>query len=103
MAEKNADSAVDRLLKAVTIAAESVGNVQRANGAPFGWPVILRALDRVDLEFNANGEPELPLLVDDRNKRKILPYPPMLDEDRSAFDELMTRKREEFNARTRRR
>jgi hypothetical protein len=56
-------------------------------------------LEQVEIDFSPNGEPILPKVVAEKDKRHFVDYPPMSDADRPAFDELMARKRREFNAR----
>ena len=102
-AEVLADSKLDHLLSATGQIAEGLGQVGDAAGQPFGWPVLLKGLEQVEIEFSSTGEPLLPKIVAEKDKRHFVEYPPLTDADRRAFDELMSRKRRELNARRGRR
>jgi hypothetical protein len=102
-AEVLTDAKLDHLLGATGQIAEGLGQVGNAGGQPFGWPTLLSALELVDIEFSTGGEPILPRMVAENDKRHFVEYPPLTDVDRPAFNELMTRKRQQFNARRGRR
>ena len=46
------------------------------NRRPFGWPVILEVLERIEFDFDDNGEPELPSMISDRDISKVVPQAP---------------------------
>jgi hypothetical protein len=92
-----------QLLKYSGTISEAMGNAVTGNGRPFGWPVILEVLESIEIDFDANGEPELPSMISDRDISKVVPYPPLTDADRPAYGALMARKRKESDARRRRR
>jgi len=102
-AEVLADSKLDHLLSTTGQIAEGLGQVGEAAGQPFGWPVFLKGLEQVEIEFSPTGEPVLPKVVAEKDKRHFVEYPPLTDADRPAFDELMARKRRDFNDRRGRR
>jgi hypothetical protein len=102
-AEALTDSKLEHLLSATGQIAEVLGQVGDAAGQPFGWPVLLKGLEQVAIEFLPNGEPVLPKIVAERDKRHFVEYPPLTDADRPAFDELMARKRKDFSDRRGRR
>lgn len=97
------DSKLDHLLSTTGQIAEVLGQVGDAAGQPFGWPVLLKGLEQVEIEFLPNGEPILPKIVAEKDKRHFVEYPPLTDADRPAFDELMARKRKDFGDRRSRR
>jgi len=98
LALQHADAQIDNLLRHVNTIAEALGNTVDGRGQPLDWPVLLSVFEKIPLEFGSDGEPKLPLIVDDSNRRVITPYPPIGDRDRLAFDKLMLRKRREFDA-----
>jgi hypothetical protein len=100
-AEVLTDAKLDHLLNATGRIAEGLGQTGSAGGQQFGWPVLLPALELIEIEFSDDGEPILPRMVAERDKRHFVEYPPVADEDRPAFDRLIERKRAEFNARRR--
>ena len=102
-AEALTDSKLDHLLSTTGQIAEVLGQVGDAAGQPFGWPVLLKGLEQVEIEFLSNGEPVLPKIVAEKDKRHFVEYPPLTDTDRTAFEELMARKRKDFSDRRGRR
>lgn len=97
-AEVLTDKMVDHLLSMTHRITDAFANARSAEGAKFGWPLLLKALEDFPLEFDAAGQPLLPRLISNRNKRNVMPYPPMSSTEREAFDALMLRKREQFDA-----
>ena len=91
-----------QLLKYSGTISEAMGNAVAGKGRRFGWPVILEVLEGVEIDFDNNGEPELPKMISDRDS-KVVPYPPLTDADRPAYEAVMARKRKEYDARRRRR
>lgn len=65
--------------------------------------MILEVLEGIEIDFDENGEPELPKMISNRDLSKVVPYPPFTDADRPAYDEFIARKRKEYDARRRRR
>jgi hypothetical protein len=92
-----------QLLKYSGTISEAMGNAVAGEGRRFGWPVILEVLEGVEIDFDDNGEPELPKMISDRDISRVVPYPPLTDADRPAYEALMARKRKEYDARRRRR
>ena len=92
-----------QLLKFSGTISEAMGNAVAGKGKRFGWPVILEVLEGVEIAFDENGEPELPKMISDRDIGRVVPYPPLTDADRPAYEALMARKRKEYDARRRRR
>jgi hypothetical protein len=92
-----------QLLKYSGTISEAMGNAVAGKGRRLGWPVILEVLEGVEIDFDDNGEPELPKMISDRDISRVVPYPPLTDADRPAYEALMTRKRKEYDARRRRR
>lgn len=92
-----------QLLKYSGTISEAIGNAVAGKGRQFGWPVILEVLEGVEIDFDENGEPELPKMISDRDISRVVPYPPLTDADRPAYEALMARKRKEHDARHRRR
>jgi hypothetical protein len=92
-----------QLLKYSGTISEAMGNAVAGRGRPFGWPVILEALDGVEIDFDENGRPELPQMISDRDISKVVSYPPLTDADRPTYETFMARKRKEYDARRRRR
>lgn len=92
-----------QLLKYSGTISDAMGNAVAGKGRRFGWPVILEVLEGVEIDFDEHGEPELPKMISDRDVSKVVPYPPLTDDDRPAYEALMAQKRKEYHARRRRR
>lgn len=103
VAETLTDAKLDHLLSATGRTAEGLGQTTNRAGQTFGWPVILAALEVIEVEFSDDGQPVLPRMVAAANKRHFQEYPPLTPEYQPAFDRLMERKHAEFDARRRRR
>ena len=65
-----------QLLKYGGTISEGIGNAFAGNRRPFGWPVILEVLERIEFDFDDNGEPELPSMISDRDISKVVPQAP---------------------------
>jgi len=102
-AEFLTDAKLDKLLNTVGQIAEGLGQVGDAEGRPFGWQTLLSGFEQVEIEFLSNGDPVLPKIVAENDKRNFVEYPPLTDADRPAFEALMARKRQEAHARRGRR
>lgn len=102
-AETLTDSKLRHIIQATDRVAEALGQVGSAAGRPFGWSILLEGLGLVEIDFDQQGNPILPRIVAENDLRHFVEYPPMTDEHRPAFEQLVARKREEFNARRGRR
>ena len=91
------------LLKYSGWISEAMGNAVDGRGKRFGWPVIIEVLEGVEIDFDETGEPEFPSMISDRDLSKVVPYPPIEDVDRPAYEAFIARKRKEYDARRRRR
>lgn len=98
-AETLTDARIDSLLDYVGRITDATGNVVQCGGQAINWGLLFPLLEKQDIDFNDAGEPDLPILVAEWDKRNILPYPPMSGAEEKRFEELMSLKREEFNAR----
>ena len=63
----------------------------------------MEVLERIEIDFDDNGEPQVPSMISDRDISKVVPYPPLTDADRPAYEALIARKRKESDARRRHR
>lgn len=113
----NIDQAAEEGLKIVTPRlldfsgrlSEAAGTATDANGEPFGHKLIVKSLQNVDLDFDDEGHLDMSSMIiyldgqvtefDDL----IRSLPPRTEEEKRAWDELVDRKRKEFNDRRRHR
>jgi hypothetical protein len=59
-----------QLLKYSGTISEAMGNAVAGNGGPFGWPVILEVLEIIEIDFDDNGEPELPSMISEQGHQQ---------------------------------
>lgn len=95
------EQAMRQLLKYSGSISEAVGNAVDGKGRRFGWPVILEVLDGLEIDFDEKGGPKLPTMISDRDISKVVPYPPLTEADRPAYEAFVARKRREYDARRR--
>jgi hypothetical protein len=81
----------------------AAGTTTDAKGQPLTWALILQAFENMEIEFDENGKPKLTMVVGPETHRQFLNLPPLTLEEQQALNELLERKRAEFNARQRRR
>lgn len=106
------DSAADQQLSVVMPhffevlrrTSEAAGTAIDAGGKPFSFETWLEMLERIDFDFDDQGNPDLPTLImhpDQAKQLQALP-PPTVEELRALAD-LIDRKRGEHHARKRHR
>jgi hypothetical protein len=76
----------------------AAGTSTDAKGQPFTWALLLKAWEKMEIEFDENGKSQLSLVVGPGTH-----LPPPTQEEQQAMNELLKRKRAEFDARQRRR
>ena len=82
---------------------EQSGQVTSSGGRPFSWDDVIDGLEKLELNFDENGEASgLTLVASPEVAAKMRSTPMTSDQDR-RWRELIVRKRDEFNARRRRR
>jgi hypothetical protein len=82
----------------------AAGTAADAGGRPFSFELYLEALERIELQFDREGNPILPtLIMHPSMAEQARSQPPITPEQQKAMDDLIERKRTEFNARRRHR
>ena len=100
IAESMASQATASIFETLREAADGVGNSINANGRPFSKELFLELLSRVSIDFDPDGNPQMPMMI----------VPPGFDKSlfdewdkdpelAKRHDEIMRRKKEEFDAR----
>jgi len=80
----------------------AAGTGTDAEGKPFSFEMYLAALEKIELRFDRDSRPILPTLVVHPDMAKqIASLPPPTEEQLGAYNDLIERKRKEFNARRR--
>lgn len=76
----------------------AAGTAKDAKGQPLTWALILEAWENVEIDFDESGKPQLSIFVGPET-----PLPLPTQDERQALNELLKRKKAEFDARQRRR
>lgn len=83
---------------------EAAGTATDARGEPLSHDLIRRSLENVDIDFDENGEPQLPtMVVSPEMAQSFQRLPPPTEEEKAAWDALIKRKRQEHDDRRHRR
>jgi hypothetical protein len=90
---------------------DAFGKEVRLNGAPFDHAAVRKLVEANEIEFDANGNPDLePWIFTDSGLQRVTTFdelvrrfPPRTTEEVQAWDDVIDRKRREFNAKRRRR
>jgi len=83
---------------------QAAGTATDAGGEKLSHRLILQSLDKMDISFDAAGNPEMPTMVMSPDMAVQLGrLPPPTEQEVNAFNELIERKRREFNDRKRHR
>ncbi len=90
---------------------DAFGTEVRLSGAPFDHAAVRQLVAANEIEFDANGNPDLePWIITDPGLQRatkfdelIRQFPPRTPEEVQAWDDMIERKRREFNAKRRRR
>ncbi|MBO4208996.1 hypothetical protein [Micromonospora echinofusca] len=80
--------------------AEAVGNTV---SGPMSWDLIIDALERVDLVFRDDGEHGGMIVMNQQTYARLVRQGPPTAAQQARVDDILRRKREEFDARRRRR
>jgi len=80
----------------------AAGTGTDAGGKPFSFEMYLAGLEKIELRFDRDDRPILPTLVVHPDMvKQIASLPPPTEEQQRAYNDLIERKRREFNARRR--
>lgn len=82
---------------------EAEGNSIDDKGQPLSHELILQMVEKVDMTFDENGNPQHELVMHPNVAEKLKSLPPPTEEQKRAWDEMIERKRRESNARKRHR
>jgi hypothetical protein len=82
---------------------DAEGNSIDAKGQPLSYELMLQMAEKVDMTFDENGNPQHRFVAHPSMVEQFKSLPPQTEEQRRAWDEMVERKRQEFNARKRHR
>lgn len=102
MAEERLSIVMPHFFKVFEKTCDAAGTGMDARGKPFSFEMYMAALEKIELQFDRDGQPILPTLVVHPTMAKHLAsLPPPTEEQQKAYSDLIERKRGEFNARRR--
>jgi hypothetical protein len=103
VAEQEVQSFTAAFVERMDKITEAAGTSVDAGGRPLSHDLLLEMFERIDIDFDDEGNAELALFAPSNLIRKLQELPAITDEQQRAWDEMMARKRADFEARTRRR
>jgi hypothetical protein len=74
-----------------------------AKGQPLTTALILQSLEKMEMDFDKDGSPIIGMVVGPEMYEQMRGLLPLTREEQQAFDDLFSRKKQEFDARQRRR
>ncbi len=102
--DQGLESLMPQFFKYLNQVCEASGNVVDAKGEPFSYDLLLKVLDKIEIPFDENGNPELPTMVVHQDMlEKLRKLPPPTEEQLQKHKEIIDRKRKEHNDRRRNR
>ena len=103
-ADKNLSVVMPHFFDILSRASQAAGTNTECGGKPFSFEVYLASLEKLEIQFDENGNPEWPkLIVGPEMGEYIGKLPPPTLEQQKQLGDLIERKRREFNARRRNR
>lgn len=102
-AESGLQSLMPQIYASISQVCEATGNTIDATGRPFTHDLFLQTLETLEIHFDEDGNHNLTMVVHPSLMEKINKLPPPTEEQNKAFEELLERKRREFNDRKRQR
>jgi len=100
VAEKYAQAMGAAFVRTVSDVAEAVGNAIDAEGKPFIWDLFLDGLETMEVSFDENGKFQLQALVDPE-LFKLIQTVEMTTEHKQRLEEILQRKKDEWDAQQR--
>ena len=101
LAKKNIEGLHHSMFGSISEVAEATGNVGNANGQPLSYDHITDMLEKVFLYFDDKGQPIFPTLVLNPAIAEALKNLKVTDEQLRHRDEVLARKKVEFDAQKR--
>jgi hypothetical protein len=103
-ADQNLAVIMPQFFKLVERTTDATGMTIDATGRPFSFELYLEGLEKVEIDFDKNGQPILPTLVMAPDLAEyIRSMPPITPDQQRALDALMDKKRKEHDANRRHR
>ncbi len=101
-ADQNLSVVMPHLFDVMGRTCQAAGTTSDAGGKPLSFEVLLSGLAKIDISFDKEGKPELPtLVVGPELGKQIRALPPPTPEQQKTMNDLIEKKRKEYNARRR--
>ncbi len=97
-AEEGLKLLMPQFFEQLTRISTAAGTSVDAKGESFSWALLLKVWEKTEIQFDRNGKAELSIVVSPGTH-----LPPPTQEEEKAFNQLLERKKAEFDARQRRR
>ena len=102
MADERLSIVMPHFFKVFEKTCDAAGTGTDARGKPFSFDMYLTGLEKIELQFDRDGQPILPtLVVHPTMAKQLQALPPPTEDQQKAYSDLIERKRREFNARRR--
>mgnify|MGYP000920160249 CR=1 FL=1 len=101
MASQSLNQVMPQVFESLEGACRQGGQVVDASGGPLTVDRLLDALERIDIDFDQNGEPELPYLVTHPDCVRALQEMKVTPAHEARRRAILEKKRKEFDARRR--
>jgi hypothetical protein len=102
-ASRSHDQLMPQLFAGLDRILERAGRMSSKHGRRFSWDDMIDDLETMELNFDANGKPSELTIVAGPELAETMRVTQMTPEQQRRWDEVIEQKREEFNARRRRR
>ena len=102
VAEQNLAVVMPHFFDILARTSQAAGTAFDAGGRPFSFELLLESLENIEIEFDQDGNPEMPkLIVNPELAKRIRTLPALTPQQRQMHGDLIERKRKQFNARKR--
>lgn len=102
-AENGLKTLMPQIFEQLSRISTAAGTTTDAKGQPLTTALILQSLEDMEMDFDKNGKPIIGMFVGPETYEQMRNLLPLTLEEKQAFDDLFRRKKQEFDARQRRR
>jgi hypothetical protein len=81
----------------------AAGTSMDAKGAPLTWKLLLQSFENMEIDFDKDGKVKIGIFVSPDVYEQFENLPPPTQQEQEAWNEMLRRKKAEFDARQRRR
>jgi hypothetical protein len=92
LAEKCLEQLMKEFFRRLEELSEKAGTAVSAGGRAIGWDLVLDVFDKMDFDFDAAGNPELPTLCAHPKTKEVLDRQPFTEAHRKRLDGIIAKK-----------